>query len=169
MHHMSKTKAIKERRSIRSYKPEPVSEDIIKDILDCARLAPTARNVQPWLLGAVTDPDLRGTIADITEYGKFIAQSPVCFVVFVKEDEKYFMEDGCAATMNIIQAAAEHGLGTCWVAGHKKPYVDDIRQLLEVPEGYTLISFIAAGYSDDKPNPSKKPLDEVAFLNRYSQ
>ena len=79
MHHMSKTKVIKDRRSIRSYKPDPVSEDVIRDILDCGRLAPTARNVQPWLLGAVTDAGLRGTLADMTEYGKFIADSPVCF------------------------------------------------------------------------------------------
>ena len=169
MHHMSKTKVIKDRRSIRSYKPDPVSEDIVRDILDCGRLAPTARNVQPWLLGAVTDAGLRGTLADMTEYGKFIADSPVCFVVFVKAEEKYFMEDGCAATMNIIQASAEHGLGTCWVAGHKKDYVDDIRKLLDVPGGYTLISLIAAGYSDDKPTPSKKSLEDVAFFDKYGK
>jgi nitroreductase len=167
MHHMSKTKVIKDRRSIRSYKPDPVSEDVIRDILDCGRLAPTARNVQPWLLGAVTDAELRQKLAGLAEYGKFIADSPVCFVVFVKAEEKYFMEDGCAATMNIIQAAAEHGLGTCWVAGHKKDYVDDIRKLLDVPEGYTLISLIAAGYSDDRPSPGKKSLEDVSFTNRY--
>jgi len=167
MHHMSKTKVIKDRRSIRSYKPDPVSDDIIRDILNCGRLAPTASNIQPWLLGAVTDEDLRRSLADFTEYGKFIAHGPVCFLVFVKADEKYFMEDGCAATMNIILAATEHGLGTCWVAGHKKYYVEDIRLLLGVPEGYTLISLIAAGYSDDKPTPSKKLLDEVTFLNTF--
>lgn len=167
MHHMSKTKVIKDRRSIRSYKPDPVSEDVIRDILDCGRLAPTARNIQPWLLGAVTDSELRRAVAGLAEYGKFIADSPVCFVVFVKSDEKYFMEDGCAATMNIILAATGHGLGTCWVAGHKKDYVDDIRQLLGVPDGYTLISLVAAGYSDDRPSPVKKPLEEVSFFDRY--
>ena len=167
MHHISPTGAIKKRRSHRKYRPDPVAEDVIRDILDCGRLAPTARNVQPWLLGAVSDGALRRDLADLAEYGKFIADSPVCFTVFVKADEKYFMEDGCAATMNIIQAATVHGLGTCWVAGHKKGYVEDIRLLLSVPEGYTLISLIAAGYAEDNPKPGKKPAEEVTFFNRY--
>ena len=167
MHHMSPTKTIKGRRSARRYRSDPVPVDTIRDILDCGRLAPTARNVQPWLLGAVTDQELRRAIAGLAEYGKFIADSPVCFTVFVRADEKYFMEDGCAATMNIILAATAHGVDTCWVAGHKKGYAEDIRRLLNVPEGYTLISLIAAGYSDDQPNPSKKPLEEVSFRDRF--
>ncbi len=161
------TQSIRNRRSIRKYKLEPVPDEIIRDIVDCARLAPTARNVQPWVIGVVRDRKLRRSIADLAEYGKFISDSPVCFTVFIKEDEKYFMEDGCAATMNIILAAAAHGVGTCWVAGHKKDYVGAVRELLGVPSDYTLISLIAAGYSDQTPDPQKKSLDEIVFYDRY--
>ncbi len=161
------TQSIKNRRSIRKYKPDPVPDEVIRDIVDCARLAPTARNVQPWVIGVIRDQKLRSAIADLAEYGKFIRHAPVCFTVFVKEDEKYFMEDGCAATMNIILAAAAHGVGTCWVAGHKKDYVSVIRDLLSVPMGYTLLSLISAGYADQTPDPQKKSLDEIVFFDRY--
>ncbi|MFV1957021.1 MAG: nitroreductase family protein [bacterium] len=162
-----KTQSIRNRRSIRSYKPDLIPDEIIRDIVDCARLAPTARNVQPWVIGVIRDKKLRDSIADLAEYGKFISKSPVCFAVFIKENEKYFMEDGCAATMNIILAAAAHGVGTCWVAGHKKDYVGAIRELLGVPSDYTLISLISAGYALETPNPSKKSVDDVVFFDLY--
>jgi nitroreductase len=161
------TKFIKSRRSIRSFLPDKVTESVIGDILECARLAPTARNVQPWLIGAVTDAELRHRLADLAEYGKFIRESPVCFVVFTVAEEKYYLEDGCAATMNIITAASAHGLATCWVAGDKKAYTETVRELLHVPDRYTLVSLIACGYSDDKPKPVKKPVEEISFRDRY--
>jgi nitroreductase len=160
------TGVIKQRRSIRKFKPKPVPEEIIKDILDCARLAPTAINIQPWLFGAVTDSDLKRQIAEITDHGKFIKDCAVCFAVFADSTRKYFLEDGCAATENILLACTAHGIGSCWVAGHKKNYVHAIRELLNVPEPYTLIALIAAGYSDERPSPAKKQLNEVIFLNR---
>ena len=161
------TKFIKNRRSVRSFNSHPVPESVVEDILDCGRLAPTARNIQPWLMGAVTDQELRHRISDLAEYGKFIRESPVCFAVFTLSDEKYYLEDGCAATMNIITAAAAHGLATCWVAGDKKEYGPAVRELLHVPEDYTLVSLIACGFTDEEPNPHKKDLEEVSFWNRY--
>ena len=159
-------RVIKKRRSVRKFESRPVSEEIISDILDCARLAPTANNLQPWLFGAITDPQLKSQLADLTDYGKFIADSAVCFAVFADSTKKYFLEDGCAATENILLACTAHGIGSCWVAGHKKGFIDDVRELLNVFEPFTLIALIAAGYSDKNPSPKKKSLDEVTFLNR---
>ncbi|MEE9611805.1 MAG: nitroreductase family protein [Desulfatiglandales bacterium] len=180
------TEVIKRRRSVRKFEPKPISEEIIRDILDCARLAPTANNLQPWLFGAVTDPSIRREIAELTEYGKFIKEAhstvldelteygkfikdcAVCFAVFADSTKKYFLEDGCAATENILLACTAHGIGSCWVAGHKKDYAESVRQLLNVSEPYTLIALIAAGYSGGTPSPKKKSLDDVAFFNRAS-
>ncbi len=159
-------KVIKKRRSVRKFEPKPVPGEIIKDILDCARLAPTAINIQPWLFGAVTSSDLKREIADMTDHGKFIKDCAVCFAVFTDSTKKYFLEDGCAATENILLACTAHGIGSCWVAGHKKAYVDSIRKLLKVPEPYTLIALVAAGYSNEKPSPKKKSLDEVTFFDK---
>jgi len=160
---------IKKRRSVRKFESKPVPEEIIKDILDCARFAPTAINIQPWLFGAVTDPDLKREIADMTDHGKFIKDCAVCFTVFTDSTQKYFLEDGCAATENILLACTALGIGSCWVAGHKKAYVDSIRKLLNVGEPYTLIALIAAGYSNEKPSPKKKSLAEVTFFNKVTR
>jgi nitroreductase len=116
----------------------------------------------------VTDPSIRREIAELTEYGKFIKDCTVCFAVFADSTKKYFLEDGCAATENILLACTAHGIGSCWVAGHKKDYAESVRQLLNVSGPYTLIALIAAGYSGGTPSPKKKSLDDVAFFNRAS-
>jgi len=118
---MESIEALKTRRSIRRFLSNPVQDDLIEQILDVGRLAPTARNVQPWHFIVVKDEHKRKTLSDITDYGKFIADAPVCIVV-ISEDTKYYLEDGCAATTNILNAAHSLGLGSCWVAGDKKQY-----------------------------------------------
>jgi nitroreductase len=158
---------IKARRSTRKYKDRPIPAEVLDDILDCARLAPTAINIQPWLIGCVTDKTLLERLANLADHGRFIRDSAACFAVFCEKDQKYYLEDGCAATMNIILAAAAKGIGTCWVAGDKKAYVEPVRRLLNVPDRYTLVSLIAAGYPDEAPKKEKKNLDQVSFLNTY--
>ncbi len=153
-------KLLKERRSIRKYQEREVPEDIIKGIIDCARFAPTAINIQPWEFIVITDKEMRKKIADITDYGKFIAEAPVCVAVFCK-DTKYYLEDGSAATTYILLAAKAYGLGSCWVAGDKKNYAEDIRKLLEVPDGYKLVSLISIGYPAENPVKGKRSLEDV--------
>jgi nitroreductase len=139
----------------------------VADILDCGRLAPTARNVQPWIIGAVTDKILIKKIAECTYYGRFIAGAGVCFAVFCIKREKYFLEDGCAATMNILHACNMHGLGACWVAGDKKAYAEDVRRLLNVGEEYTLVSLVPAGKPAGGPQQiAKKTHSETSFKNK---
>ena len=104
----------------------------------------------------------------MTDYGKFIKDCAVCFAVFTDSTAKYFLEDGCAATENILLACTAYGIGSCWVAGHKKAYVDSVRKLLNVPERYALVALIAAGYSRQRPSIKKKSLDEVIFFNRVA-
>jgi len=163
------TEHIRNRRSVRRYRPDPLPDEVIRDILDCGHLAPSAHNRQPWLLGAVTDPVLLRSLADHVENARFIHQSKVCFSVFARAEETFHIEDGCAAAMNIIHASTTHGVATCWVAGDKKKYADEVRELLGVPRGYTLVALIAAGYPDQTPQSSKRPLDEVIFMNRYAK
>jgi len=164
---MDVLEALLKRRSVRKYKSTPVEKDIIKKIIDAGRLAPTARNIQPWEFVVVTDKKMREKIADITEYGKFIAQAPVCIVVFCK-DTKYFLEDGCAATVNMLLAAEGLGLKSCWVAGDKKPYCGTIAEILGVPSDYKLISFVPVGYSDESPqSPSKRTLKEITHWEKF--
>jgi nitroreductase len=163
---MDAIQCLKTRRSVRSFKSDPVDRDIIKDIVDCARLAASAINIQPCQFIAVTDPDIRKQIAAIADHGKFIADSACCIAVFC-EKVKYYLEDGAAATQNILLAAHAHGLGACWVAGDKKEYAVDISKLLGVPDAYTLVSMVAIGKPDKRLSPDKKDISEVLHFDRF--
>ncbi len=164
---MNALQALKTRRSIRSYRPDPVPAVVVDDIVDCGRLAATARNLQPWEFVVVTDPAIRHQLADLIETGRFIAQAPVCIVVFCRET-KYWLEDGCAAIQNLLVAAHAHGLGSCWVAGEKKPYAGQVAALLGVPEGQKLIGLVALGYAAElPPMPPKRPLTEVLHREKW--
>jgi nitroreductase len=159
---------IKSRRSVRSYREAPIPEEVIRDALDCAALAPTARNVQPWLFGIVREKETLQKIAAYADYGKFIAQAPVCFAVFGRRDEKYYLEDCSAATNQLILGLWAHGVGSCWVAGDKKEYAEEVRKLLGVPPEYILVSLIPAGYPLELPAVKKKSREEILFQERYS-
>ncbi len=159
---------MKTRRSVREYKPGEIDRSVIEDIVDCARLAATAINIQPWAFVAVTDRDTLAKIAAITDYGKFIADASCCIAVFC-EKVKYYLEDGSAATQNILLAATAHGLGSCWVAGDKKAYCPKIAELLGVPNEYTLVSLVAIGHAASVPSPAKKPIDEVLHWGNFGK
>ncbi|RQD84876.1 MAG: nitroreductase family protein [Methanocalculus sp. MSAO_Arc2] len=160
---------IQARHSIRSFKETPIPDEIIRKVLDCAKSAPSAKNIQPWIFGIITDQGLRKEIADLTDHGKFIAEAPVCFAVFGERNEKYVLEDCCAATENMLIALTAYGIGSCWVAGWGKDYAEPVRKLLGVPDTHTLISLVAAG--EARPEgfvlAKKKDLADITFKNRY--
>jgi len=159
--------AIKQRRSVRKYRPDPVDRALLEQLVDCGRLAPTAMAKEPWEFVVVTEEEMRSRIAGTTDYGKFIAQAPACIAVFCR-NTKYYLEDGCAATENILLAAAALGLGACWVAGDKKRYADDVRQMLGVPKGYRLVSLLPVGHPADTPaRKQKRPLSKVLHWEKY--
>jgi nitroreductase len=163
---MQPIELLKTRRSIRAYTPQAVPREIIEDIIDCGRLAPTARNEQPWEFVVVTDKAVRSRIAQAADYGRFIADAPVCVAVLSRQT-KYYLEDGSAATLNILLAAHAHGLGACWVAGDKKPYAAKVVRMVEAPEDYRLISLVSIGYPAEKPETGKRALREMLHWERF--
>ncbi len=163
---MNAIDCLKTRRSVRQYLPDPIDAAVLEDIAECGRLAATARNIQPVHIVIVTNPELKAEIAGTTDHGKFMANAPVCIVV-LGEDTKYYLEDGCAATQNILLAATAHGLGSCWTAGDKKPYADNIRKMVGAPDGFKLVSIVAIGKTAAEPTPAKKSLAEVLHWEKY--
>jgi len=159
--------AIRHRRSVRRFTSQAVPKELLEQLIDAGRVAPTARNEQPWEFVVVTDPQMRKTIAQTTDYGPFIADAPACIVVLCKQT-KYYLEDGCAATENILLAATGLGLGACWVAGDKKPYAGKIASMLGAPGNMKLVSLIAVGYPADAGGPTpKRPLQDVLHWERF--
>ena len=156
---MDAIQCLKKRRSVRSFEDKKIDKQTLKDIIDCARLAPSARNEQKWEFAVITDESKLKKIASMTSQG-FIEDSSACVVV-LNEDYKYYLEDGSAATENILLAARAYGLGSCWVAGDKKPYAEDMLKFLNVPEKYNLISIIPLGYGQFPEPHGKRKLEDV--------
>jgi nitroreductase len=159
-------KALKTRRSKRKFLSTPVTKKVVEDIIDCGRLAPSALNIQPVEFIVVTKAKIRKRIAEMANHGRFIAEAPVCIAVFSRQT-KYYLEDGSAASENILLAAHAHGLGACWVAGNKKPYAEKVRQLLGAPQDFKLISLIPMGYSEEQPKPTKRKLKDFVHWEKY--
>ena len=164
---MDAFEAIAKRRSVRKYKTAPVPRELIEKVVDAGRRAPTAMNAQPWEFVVITDPKFRAMLTEICDYGKFFSEAPVCIATFCK-DTKYYLEDGCAAIENMLIAAAALELGTCWVAGDKKPYAATIGEKLGVPAGFKLVGLIALGFPADSGKATeKRPLSKVLHMEKW--
>lgn len=158
---------IKTRRCNRNLGPGYVKKEIIESIIDCGRLAPTANNVQPCEFVVVTGRDKLIKLTGIVgKNAPFLKDAAFCIIVFAK-DVKYYLEDGCAATENILLAINNSGLSACWVAGDKKEYASDVAKELAVPPGLKLVSVIPVGYSDKKPDIQKRKLNEVIHWEKF--
>ena len=99
--------------------------------------------------------------------GPFIAEAAACIIVYCK-DTKYYLEDGCAATENILLAAADAALGACWVAGDKKAYAPEVSLLLGAPSDMKLVSLIPVGWPLDELEQIKsRGLEEVIHWEKF--
>jgi nitroreductase len=163
---MDALQALTTRRSVRVYRADPVPRDLIEQILEAARHAATANNLQPWEFVVVTDRAARQRLTAATDHGQQIALAPVCIAVLCK-DCKYYLEDGANASQNLLTAAHALGLGACWVAGDKKPYADEVCELLGVPPGYHLVSLLTVGYAAEQPVLPKRPLADMIHWERF--
>ncbi len=98
--------AIRERRSIRQYSQEPISEDQLNQILEAGRWAPSRGNSQPWKFIVLNDEQVRKELAEAIPTGKFLAQAPQGIAVVVDpQASKHPEQEGAAATQNMLLAA----------------------------------------------------------------
>lgn len=164
---MQTKEILKKRRSIRNFLHKPIPPNIIKELIDCARFAPTAKNIQPWEFVVITKKEILEEIASLAENGRFIKDCYCCIAVFCRQT-KYYLEDGCAATQNILLAAEDSGLASCWVAGDKKPYCAQVAELLAVPQEFKLVSLIPLGYTEAKRDSvAKRSLEEMIHWDKF--
>jgi len=166
---MESLENLKIRRSVREYSDKEISKDILDRIVDAGRFSATARNVQPWEFIVITQGATLSKLGELAENGRFLAQAKACIAVFCA-DTKYYLEDGCSATCNILLAATALGVGSCWVAGDKKPYCALVAELLSVPDKYKLVSLVALGYpvSDGKfYAANKRGLKELIHWEKF--
>lgn len=160
---------IKTRRSIREYKNKPIPKEVLQKLVDAARFAPTARKVEPWEFVVITESDTLKKLGALAENARFMANALAGIAVFCS-DTKYYLEDGCAATQNILLAATALGIGSCWVAGDKKPYCNEVSALLNVPATFKLISLVALGYPQSERSfgvADRRAFEEVIHWEKF--
>jgi nitroreductase len=161
---------ITKRRSIRKYKSDPVSKEDIEYILEAARLAPSWANSQCWKFVVVTDPGIKEELAKAGN--SWIAHAPVVIAACAdparpgtKGDQQYYMLDVGIAMEHVVLAAADRGLGTCWIGAFNE---DAAKKALGVPENIRVVASTPLGYPDESPGPRpRKPLEETMCLNKY--
>ena len=151
---------LKTRRSIRSFATTDIDAAIVTDILDCARLAPTAMNKQPWSFVVVRNAATRHRMVEIAGHAEFLRTAPVAIAVCLDEWD-YWREDGSAATMALLLAAHAQGLGACWLSMEPQPYALAVKSLLGLDAGQHLLAVVAVGHPAEAPVPEKRPLAAV--------
>ena len=131
-------------------------------MVDCARMAPSARNTHPLGFVVVTEKETMHRIGLVCANGSFIREAAACIIVCGDASNKHLVEDGCAATENILIAAKSLGIGSCWVAGWKRDYNTTLMDILEIPSEFEIVSIIPMGYPFGLATmPSKKKLPDV--------
>jgi nitroreductase len=168
---MELLEAVKKRYSCRAYQDRPVETEKLDKILDAARLAPSAKNLQDWRFVIVTDKQTRAQLCTAANNQAFVAQAPV--VIVCCGTQSYLM--GCGqpvgpidvaiAMEHIALAAASLGLATCWV-GSFCP--DEIRKILQIPTHIHIIELLALGWPADKqPEIKRLPLEAIVCREKW--
>lgn len=162
----SAIEVLRNRRSIRNYTRQAVPRSIIEEIVDCARLAPTAMNDQPWDFIVVTNPELLKQIPPMLGHAEFVANAAFAVLVLAR-DTSYAVEDCCAATENLLIAAAAYGIGSCWIAGTKQAYGPAVARAFGASEDRQLVSIVSFGYPAEEPKVDKRSLVEVIHWEKF--
>ncbi|MBC9784652.1 nitroreductase family protein [Heliobacterium chlorum] len=164
--------AILSRRSVRKYTDQPVSDELVKELLEAAMSAPSAGNEQPWHFIVIKDRQLLDEIPKFHPYAGMVKQSPVAIVVCGDETlEKYkgfWVQDCSAATQNILVAAQAKGIGAVWVGLYpEKGRVKALRDLLGIPEQVIPLALIPVGYPAEQLPPANRFNPERIHNNRW--
>lgn len=164
------------RRSIRAYTNVNVSDEDIKKIIDAARRAPSAGNIQPWEFVIVRSAERKRDLSIAAYDQGFIAEASVVIVVCADENKArwgygsrgvklYCIQDTAAATENILLAACAIGLGACWVGAFDE---DMVRSIIKTPVGIRPVAMVTIGYPAERPRSRhKRPIEEIIHYETF--
>ncbi|MFN2289969.1 MAG: nitroreductase family protein [Anaerolineae bacterium] len=163
---MEFSELIRNRYSVRAYKPDAVEEEKLERVLEAARLAPTAANRQPFQIIVIHTAGREDDLQRIYHREWFVrAPLVVCICAipgegWVRMDGKVYTDvDAAIAMDHLILAATDQGLGTCWIAAFDPAAA---REVLGLPEGVEPIAFTPLGYAADQPrSKQRKPRSDL--------
>ena len=163
------------RFSCRSFTPEPVPAEALDALLEAARWAPSAGNLQPWRFLVVHAEAIRRQLAAAARDQAFVAEAPVTIVVCAVADESaprygargrtlYCLQDTAAAVENLLLAATAHGLGSCWVGAFDEQAVC---RALALDPAWRPVAMVPLGRPAEPPTERRRrPVDEVVRVIR---
>ncbi len=165
---------VRARYSARAYKPDPVPDAALQQVLEAARLAPTASNRQPFRVIVIHTAGREAELGRIYRREWFVQPPLVLCVAAVpaegwmrgRFDGKSYSDVDAAIVMDhIVLAATDLGLGTCWVAAFDPAAA---REVLDLPPGVEPVAFTPLGFAADRPGPkARKPLTELVLYERW--
>lgn len=160
------------RYSVRAYRANPVEEEKLQQVLEAARMAPTAANRQPFQILVIHTQGREEELRRIYN-SKWFAEAPVVLCVctlpaqaWVRKDGKNYADVDAAIVMDhMTLAATELGLGTCWIGAFDPAAA---REVLGLPDEAQPLLFTPLGYPADQPKPkARKPLSELVRYERW--
>jgi len=165
--------AIRERRSVRSYKPLPVPEEKLTKILNAARMAPSAGNRQPWKFVVVRDEKRRKALARAASNQTFVGEAPVVIAAVALSPDRpmacgvpSYAVDLAIAVDHMTLLATEEGLGTCWIGAFSQ---DEVRDILSIPLKYKVVTVLPLGYpADTARSKVRKAMEEIVAYETFS-
>jgi len=165
---------IQARRSIRKYKEDPIPEEVLRRVLEAARLAPSGKNLQPWKFIIVRDIELKEQLARASFGQYFMVKAPVIIVACGFPDNCYarmgrYMKswavDVSIALEHLILQAQEENLGTCWIGAFEEK---EVKLILKVPENVRVLAMTPLGYPDEQPRSrGRKSLEEIISFDTF--
>ncbi len=168
---MAVLEAIRKRYSCRAYHEKSIEPEKLDSILEAARLAPSASNMQDWRFVVVTDSQVKRQVAETTNRPEVFAKAGAIIAACSNSD--YVMRCGQAIGPIDVAIALEHiclqatdlGLGTCWI-GSFDP--EKVRSILGIPADIEVIELMAVGYpADSKPEPKREPMGKIVSFEKW--
>jgi len=160
-------KTILNRRSVRRYQKRDVPKDVLDNILEAGRQAPSAANRQPWHFIVVTDDETKKQLSNGL-FNRFIKDSPVTIIGCTHNDfiaGKWSIISTTIAMQNMVIAAQAMGVGSCWIGDFKEKKV---KNLLGIPDKWKIVALISFGYPAEKPQQRrKKPIEKIVSFNKF--
>jgi len=162
---MEFSEVLEKRRSVRKYKDTPVPEESILKILEAARVAPSAAHKQPWHFIVVQDEERRRQLGGRQSWA---VDAPAIIVALGDSvaSPNWWQNDVGIAFEHVVLAAADLGLGTCWMGSMYRDA--EIKALLGIPEGLRVVAITPLGVPNETPAPKeRKNLNEIASWERF--
>jgi len=160
---------VRRRRSIRKYRPEKVSDEKLVNMFEAVRLAPSGSNRQSWRFIIVRDKGKKVKLAEVCNRQLWLRDADMivvgCWLPCEGVDDMRLRRDVTIALEHLVLAAANEGLGSCWIGAFDE---EAVKSVLDIPQEVGVSNLISIGYSAEEPQPRMvKSLEEIICYDSF--